>query len=70
MPVSANAKLIVWTKAAGRCSFPYFPLELLLDDNQHSVVPDGEVMYIVADVLATLCNGVKVSSFLPHRERK
>lgn len=47
--ISSQAKLIVWTKAAGRCSFPDCRLQLVLDIEPTGGLPVGEIAHIVAE---------------------
>lgn len=49
MAASNQAKLIVWTKAAGRCSFPDCRLQLVLDTEPSNGIPVGEIAHIVAE---------------------
>lgn len=49
MPASYQAKLIVWTKAAGRCSFPDCRQQLVLVPEPSNSIPLGEVAHIVAE---------------------
>jgi len=49
MPPSNQVKLIVWTKAAGRCSFPNCQTELVIEQHADGSKPIGEVAHIVAE---------------------
>ncbi len=49
MAVPNQAKLIVWTKAAGACSFPDCPQHLVLEPEPGNAVPVGEIAHIVAE---------------------
>jgi hypothetical protein len=49
MAASNQAKLIVWTKAAGLCSFPECRRELVQEPSRDGSVPVGEIAHIVAE---------------------
>jgi hypothetical protein len=49
MAASNQAKLIVWTKAAGICSFPDCETQLVQEPQADSSIPVGEVAHIVAE---------------------
>lgn len=51
MAAPPNAKLIVWTKSGGLCSFTGCRMELLLEPDYKSTIPLGEVAHIVAEQL-------------------
>lgn len=49
MVASNQAKLIVWTKAAGICSFPDCGKQLAQEPQGDNSIPVGEVAHIVAE---------------------
>lgn len=51
MAASNQAKLIVWTKAAGMCSFPNCRAQLVQEPGNDGSIPVGEIAHIVAERL-------------------
>ena len=49
MPVSEKVKRIIWAQAAGRCSFPDCPAELVMESDSNSPSLVGEVAHIVGE---------------------
>lgn len=49
MAASNQAKLIVWTKAAGLCSFPDCRTQLVQEPGNDGSIPVGEIAHIVAE---------------------
>jgi hypothetical protein len=49
MVASNQAKLIVWTKAAGICSFPDCGTRLVQEPQADGSIPVGEIAHIVAE---------------------
>lgn len=51
MAASGQAKLIVWTKAAGICSFSDCKARLVQEPGHDTAIPVGEIAHIVAERL-------------------
>lgn len=49
MPASTQARIIIWAKAAGTCSFPDCRKPLVLEPEAGSSVPVGEIAHIVGE---------------------